>query len=324
MYLNAFAQGLRRLRPLVAVTALLAVLAFAAREAPAAAGSGPSLLSVVQERGYVRCGVHRSGVGLAEIRADGVWAGYFIEFCRVVALAAVGDGQAIRVFEVDDSSAALALRERLVDVVLSTIRRDDMADAEHSIAYLSPILEDEQMLVSFQPGIGGVDSLPPLARICASRHPTVQANLREALRARARSVEIIDYQSIDGLFNAFFRQRCDAVTHHHYAILAQSLLRSPQRSPVWRSEFSLGQLAFVPSVCDDDAEWMALVEAATQTALHVPGFDAQAIPSAVASGFAERIHAISNSATAIYARTLGQMGGQGFYAAPPSLLQHGS
>jgi len=304
--------------------ALAALLAVALRPEPAAAESG--MLATVQERGYVRCGVHRSGVGLAEIRADGAWAGYFIEFCRVVALAAVGDSQAIRVYEVDDASAAIALTERLVDVVLSTIRPDeapgdvpgDVPDGDDGIAYLSPILEDEQVLVSFRSGIVGVGDLPPTARICASSHPTVQHNLRVALGARLGSVSIIDYQSIDGLFNAFFRQRCDALSHHHFAILAQSLLRSSQRSPAWRSEFGLGRLTFGPAVRSDDAEWMAVVDAAIRSALHGSGLDADAIPTALRSGFADRVRAISNSPTAIYDRTLGHLGGQGFYPAVAS------
>jgi general L-amino acid transport system substrate-binding protein len=323
MSLNGFQSVLRALRWLPMLPALAIALILDAPGNPAAAAGEPDVLAAVQERGYVRCGVHRSGVGLAEIRADGVWAGYFVEFCRVVALAVVGDSNAIRVYEVDDLSAGLALADELVDVVLSTIRPLDAA-AEPGIAYLSPILEDEQLLVSFRGGIAGVDDLPPSARICASGHPTAQANLQRALGERGSSVEVRSYASIDGIFNAFFRHRCDALSHHHYAILAQSLLRSPQRSPIWRSEFGLGRVAFAPSVRSDDPQWMAVVDAAVRSALHDPDVDPQSIASAVRAGFAARIQVISNSRSAIYDRTLGHMGGQGFYPASPDPAANGS
>jgi general L-amino acid transport system substrate-binding protein len=291
--------------------------------APAAAGTPEDALAAVQDRGYVRCGMHRSGVGLAEIRTDGAWAGYFVELCRAIALAAIGDSDAIRVQEVDDLSAALALEAREVDVVLSSIRPVDAA-VDPGIVFLSPLIEDQQMLVSFLDGVGGVDDLPPMARICASGHPTMQANLRRALAGRADSVRVMTYASVDGVFNAFFSRRCDALSHHHYAILAQSLLRSPQRTPMWRSQVVLGPVAFVPSVRGDDAGWIAVVDAAVRAALHRPGPVPEPIPESVGDGLAARVQTIANSRTAIFDRTLGHMGGQGFPPPPDLPLPSGS
>lgn len=322
---------MRRIRPTSALAAAWpraaralagAIVLIGGVSASGATDRVEGVLAAVEARGYVRCGVHRSGVGLAEVRTDGAWAGYFVEVCRAVALAAVGDGEAIRVHEIDDLSAALALREREVDVVLSAIRPEDAA-ADPGIAYLAPVLQDVQLLVSFREGIAGVGDLPPMARICTSGHPTVQSTLRRALGDRAGLVRIATYDSIDGLFNAFFRQRCDALSYHRFAVLAQSLLRSPQRSAMWQSELSLGSITFAAAVRDDDSAWMAVVDAAVRAALHGDGPALDHVPEHLRQGLVARVRALAGAPTAIFDRSLGHMGGQGFLA-PPLLAVPGS
>lgn len=315
---HAFAK----LTGILAPPALWAALALAqtlGAAAGAPARAEDRVLMAVQERGFVRCGVHRSGVGLAEIRADGGWAGLFVEACRVIALAALGDGRAIQVYEVDDLSAGLALATGHVDVVTSTILKGEGAARAQGLAQLAPVLEDRQMLVSFRPEVAGVADLPPGARVCASNHPTIRSNLDAALGNHASDVQIVGYDSVDGLFNAFFRQRCDALSYHHYAILAQGLLRSPQRTAIWASGFDLGRIVFGPTVRNVDPEWIAIVDAAVRAATHDASLQVGDIPFRVRDGFIERVRSIANSSTSIYDRTLGHLGGQGFYPAVAGL-----
>lgn len=282
-----------------------------------ASASDQRVLMSVQERGYVRCGVHRSGVGLAEIRADGAWAGLFVEFCRVIAIAALGDSRAIQVVEVDDMSANLALSEGQVDVVTSSILVPDRQSTSSDVIQLAPLLEDQQLIVSFLSDVPSIGDLPAHARICTSNHPAIRANLANALQAGPYGAQVVGYASIDGLFNAYFRQRCDAVSYHHFAIMAQSLLRSSQRVAAWPSSFGFAHIAFGPTVRDSDPEWIAIVDAAVRAATHDVHLNVVDVPHRVRDGFIERVHSISNSATAIYDRTLGHMGGQGFYPAGP-------
>lgn len=301
----------------MSLLACIAVIAAGMIPAADALATHQRTLLSVQERGYVRCGVHRSGVGLAEVRADGAWAGLFVEFCRVIAIAALGDSRAIQVIEVDDVSAALALAEGRVDVVTSTILTSTDQAAPPDVIELAPILVDQQLLVSFLSDVPSIGSMPPHARICTSNHPAIIANLERALRAGPTGVRVVGYASIDGLFNAYFRQRCDALSYHHFAIMAQSLLRSSQRGAIWPSSFGFAQIAIGPTVRDADPEWIAIVDAAVRVATHDANLSVGDVPHRVRDGFIERVHSIANSSTAIYDRTLGHMGGQGFYPAAP-------
>lgn len=311
-------RALRLLSLLPVLVALSVGAAPARAENPAPGGS--QTLAEVQARGYVLCGVHRSGAGLAEIRVDGEWAGYFIEYCKIVAAAALGDGDAMRIVEIDDLSARLALRHRQVDVVISAIR-DVEPDADSAnFAFLTSILTDQQVLVTFQGELETMRDIPAGLKVCSSNHPVISRNLEAVIGNEDSALEVVNYNSIDGLFNAFFQQRCDAISHHHYAILAQNLLRSPQRTPACHTEFGLGRVVFSPMVCANDTEWLALVDAAVRAANHDETLGDSEIPFDVRVGFADRVHAIAQSTSAIYDRTLGHMGGQGFDPAVPNAL----
>ena len=68
----------------------------AAAEAEAPAMQGESTLSIVQERGTIKCGTGAgASPGFGFIQEDGSWDGFNVDFCKVIAVAALGDSEAI-------------------------------------------------------------------------------------------------------------------------------------------------------------------------------------------------------------------------------------
>ena len=61
-----------------------------------------STLGAVKERGFLRCGVQQRGMGLSNVDETGEWTGFFVDYCRAVAAATVGDATALEI-QVTDS-----------------------------------------------------------------------------------------------------------------------------------------------------------------------------------------------------------------------------
>lgn len=308
----------RPLRVLRAATAFVVVIGTLCGAHAVDGATGGTTLDTVQHRGFLRCGVHRSGLGLAEVNADGHWSGYFVEYCRIVAAATVGDTEAVRFIEVDDISATLALTENLADVVISTLDPGGAAaPGGDRIDYLMPILEDRLILVPARGTIRRIADLPHGTRICSGGHAAYQDSLRRAIGNRVSFVEVVSYESIDGLFNAFFRQRCDAISHHSFAIRSQGALRAPSRVRLDLAGLDLGRVEFRPSVGAADPAWGDLVGRILGAALFDPAAGGGG-RGALTAGQIQRIRAIASAPEAVFARTLGHDGGQGFEPTLPA------
>jgi len=85
--------------------------------AAVAATASADTLSVVKQRGELICGTNTALPGFAEIRPDGSWAGFQIDFCRAVAAAVLGDPQKARMRPLSAKERFTALQSGEVDLL---------------------------------------------------------------------------------------------------------------------------------------------------------------------------------------------------------------
>ena len=83
------------------------------------------------------------------------------------------------------------------------------------------------------------------------------------------------------------------------------------------SGVDLGRVAFRPSVRADDAGWQALTDMILRVALSDPAVEGQSVGAILSAGQIQRIRSFAPTPTAVFDRTLGEQGGQGFVSTSP-------
>ncbi|WP_417518939.1 amino acid ABC transporter substrate-binding protein [Minwuia sp.] len=208
---------------LVALILLLAVVP----------GSGSAQAGYVLDRvkadGVLRCGVTRSGPGLSEIGEDGRWRGLFVDYCRVVSAAVLGDPDAIEYVEVNDIVRFDALREDGFDVLMANTTWTISRDTGLGLSFAGTIYYDGQSFLAHRSlGASSLDEVEK-ATVCVSGGTTTLKNVREMVAARFPGLTVAEFRSIDGTYDAFFARECEIMTYDRVTLVAQ--LRSKASNP---------------------------------------------------------------------------------------------
>lgn len=188
-----------------AVAAVLAV----ACTVPSLAGAGT--LDEVKARGVLRCGVNEFGPALTAMNEKGQWAGFYTDFCRVIAAAVLGDSRAVDFISVSSQDRFEALRQKAIDVLSEattwTLERDLAG-----LSFPAPFMMDGQgFLVRRDANIANLEQLKG-RRVCVVSHATSLEGLNRVNKVRNLGLKIQEYSSIQGSFAAFFDRQCDSVS----------------------------------------------------------------------------------------------------------------
>ncbi len=234
-------------------------LALVATPAPAAAGT----LDEVNDRGYLRCGVIASGIGLSEIDDMGVWQGFFPDFCRYLAAAVLGDGDAIEFVEVNYVNRFDALNDGAFDILMANTTWTASRDADYDLAFTHPLFYDGQGLLAHSSvGATSLDDLVGRSgvTVCVSEGTTTIGNLREVNATYDLMLDIIAFQSIESVYTSFYTHQCDMMTQDRVALVSQLLNRAsnPQDYVLFTDVISKEPLG--PVVRQDDQEWFDAVQ----------------------------------------------------------------
>ncbi len=217
-----------------------------------------STLETVRDRGYVMCGVTDRMPGFSNQDANGAWKGFSIDFCRALAAAVLGNGNA---FKAEDLGlAALAAKE--IDVLHANIGWTFARDVRDHFAFPG---------VYFYDGLGfiahtntGIHTLrDALARkalsVCALGTSRAWVNLQDYVAETKAPWKIIPLLSLDGMWRAFFGGRCDMALYDHAALLTVQAERLNGSADFVVLREMIGKELLGPVVREDDPRWRDLV-----------------------------------------------------------------
>lgn len=213
-------------------------------------------LDDIRQRGDVRCGVFPDDPGRSAISAAGRWEGFYVDYCRAVAVAVLGDADAVRFVEVGPQSRFTSLVERRVDVVMYsstwTLGRENL----YGIAFPAIYLFDGQgLMVRANSGINSLKDLDGRS-VCVTPSTTSQANLENLLHQGAINAKVV-YANGD----AFFRGNCDAYSADRVNLAINRANRADDPKRYQILPFSMSREPIGPMVRDDDPQWQKIVAA---------------------------------------------------------------
>lgn len=240
----------------------LAGLAMALAAPPALA---QSTLDAVKKRGQLNCGVNGQLPGFS-VRGSQGWAGLDVDMCRAVAAAVLGDVAKVNFVPLTAQQRFDELQAGKVDVLARNSTITLQRDVGTGVDFAAVNFYDGQSFaVSRKIGVTAPSGLAS-SKICVVKGTTHEANMTNWFRARRYTVQPVQFDTADAMYDAFFASRCAAMTQDATALASALTARNKQTDymvlPQLISREPLG-----PYVRRGDDQWTDVVRWSFQAML---------------------------------------------------------
>ena len=183
----------------------------------AAAGLAAGLASAgtlddVKAKGELACGVTTGLVGFAAPDANGEWQGFDVDFCRAVAAAVLGDGNAVKFVPTTGSTRFTALASGEIDLLARNTTWTFSRDVDLKFTFIGVNYYDGQGFLA--PKSLGVSSAKELdgATVCIQTGTTTELNLADFFRANGISYEPVPIETNAEGQQQYLAGACDVYT----------------------------------------------------------------------------------------------------------------
>ncbi|MGH9118913.1 MAG: amino acid ABC transporter substrate-binding protein [Acidimicrobiales bacterium] len=248
-------------------------------EEEAGAGGGGQAeggtLAEVQDRGTLNCGVNDAVPGFGFVDEAGDFAGFDIDFCRVIAAAVLGDAEAVEFTALTADQRFTALQAGEIDVLVRNTTFTASRDGGEGAAFTATTFFDGQgMMVRADSGFGAIEDLAG-ATICVLSGTTTELNLASRFAAGGIPYTPLSFQDNDQLQTAFLAGQCDGWTSDKSQLAG---VRSnfpgegggPESLVILDETFSKEPLG--PVVRDGDSDWFDAVNWAVLATIQAEEF----------------------------------------------------
>jgi general L-amino acid transport system substrate-binding protein len=228
----------------------------------AAPAASDSVLDTVRSRGSVICGVNDAVPGFGVTTEAGDFEGFDIDFCRVIAAAALGDADAVDLVPLTAEARFTALQSGEIDVLVRNTTWTATRDGGEGAAFATTTFYDGQgMMVRADAGFGSVDEMDNTV-VCVLSGTTTELNLESQFSARGLSYEALTFEDNDTLREAFIADRCDGWTSDKSQLAAvRSAWPDGEGGPeaLVVLDDTLSKEPLGPAVRDGDSSWFDVV-----------------------------------------------------------------
>ena len=224
------------------------------------AGARPESLTLaaVKRRGRLNCGVHQGLVGFAYTDNRGQWRGFDADFCRAVAAAVLGDGDAVRFVPLTAADRFAALTDGRIDVLWRNTSWTLSREAGEGFVFAGVNYYDGQGFMARR--ALNLNSAAELngARVCVQAGSSAQANADDFFRSRGIAYRPVVLPTEEAARDAYGREDCDAFSADIAALAAaRTLLPNPQEHVILSDIVSKEPLG--PVVRAGDEGWASVV-----------------------------------------------------------------
>lgn len=224
--------------------------------------TGDSTLQTVIDRGELKCGVKDSQPGFGNLDADGSYSGIDIEFCKAVAIAVLGDSDAVEYVLATADNRFELLASGEIDVLIRTTTNTLSRDADLNGSFAITLFYDGQgMMVKTD---SGFDSLSDMdgATICVTTGTTTEQNLNDEFEALGISYTPLAVADDAGSLENFLSDRCDGWTGDKGNLAGQRAAYPEEGGGSEALKIlaeTMSKEPLAPVTRDDDSEWFDIV-----------------------------------------------------------------
>ena len=169
-------------------------------------------LDDVRAKGFVQCGVTTGLVGFAAPDADGNWSGFDVDYCRGLAAAIFGDGEAVKFTPTTGKTRFTALASGEIDVLARNTTWTFSRDTDLKQTFVGINYYDGQGFM-IHSGLGVMSAFElDGATVCIQTGTTTELNLADFFRANNMSYEPVPIETNAEAREQYFAEACDVYT----------------------------------------------------------------------------------------------------------------
>jgi general L-amino acid transport system substrate-binding protein len=219
-------------------------------------------LNGIKARDVLRCGVSEGIAGFSEQDKTGRWVGIDADFCRAVAVAALGDAEKVEFVPLKSSLRFPALKAGRIDLLVRNTSWTLARESTLNVQFPAILYFDGQGFMV--PKAAQIAKFADLngATVCLEKGTTHIDNLAEYADAQGLSFTPLIIDSASDVAAAFFAGRCKAYTSDASQLAAARLhapagAGGPEAFTILPERISKEPLA--PVVTGGDQQWITLV-----------------------------------------------------------------
>ena len=242
---------------MIRISFVIAALWLALGALPAHAGP---TFDAVKERGQVNCGVNTGLAGFALPDDKGVWRGLDVDVCRAIAAALFGDAEKVRFVPLTAQQRFTALQSGEIDVLSRNTTWTSQRDVELGINFAGVDYYDGQgFLIAKKAGVKSAKELSGAA-VCVLAGTTTELNLADYFRTNKMTFKPVVIEKNEELAQAFFSNRCDAITSDSSQLAAIRAAFAPNPDDYVILPEVISKEPLGPAVRHGDDQWFDLVK----------------------------------------------------------------
>jgi general L-amino acid transport system substrate-binding protein len=229
-----------------------------ATEAPAAPTG--NTLETVRSRGTLRCAGNQSVPGFGYINPDtNEFEGFDIDFCKVFAVAVLGDPNALEVRPTTANERFPVLQSGEVDVLSRNTTWTISRDTSLGLDFAPVTFYDGQgMMVRADSGIDALEGLEG-GTICVQSGTTTEKNLADVFRARGIDFTPVVFDDADATREAYDQGQCDGFTTDKSGLVSQQILLADPAAHIILDE-TMSKEPLAPAVRHGDDNWFDIIK----------------------------------------------------------------
>jgi general L-amino acid transport system substrate-binding protein len=186
--------------------------------------SGASLLSAqegvilgpvtqrVLDRGELICGVNANLTGFGVVNDAGEFSGFDVDICRAVAVAILGDANAVSFRPLTGAERQAAIQGGEIDMMSRnttwTLSRDSVWGATFGP---TTFYDGQGVGTRAELGITSLDGLDG-ASVCVQQGTTTELNITDAVSSRGLDIDILTFPDAPSTWQSYLDGRCEAWT----------------------------------------------------------------------------------------------------------------
>jgi len=214
--------------------------------------------AIVQERGYLNCGLAGNAPGFSEMDRRGVWRGLDVEFCAGLAAAIFGKKDAVKFFSIAPSDSFKALADGDIDVLMGTTAWTLSRDTEFGARFVGVLYYDGGGFMA--PRNHSISSVLELsgASVCVLGGSAGQRAVTDYFDQRKMRYQLVISERWDQIANVYAEGGC-TVLFGDQSALAYERTRLPRPADHTLLAEQISKQPLGPAVKSGDERWFAIV-----------------------------------------------------------------
>jgi general L-amino acid transport system substrate-binding protein len=217
-----------------------------------------STLAKVKARGTLNCAIHTGQLGMSYLDKRGRWQGFFVDYCRALAAAVLGDANKVKFMPVASNKRFTIVQTGEADVLSRTTTWTLTRDTELGVNFVGIMYYDGQsFLVPKSSGVAKANDLDG-ASICITKGTTSELNTADYFQRNGIRFKSIVFENPEEAKLAFFAGRCDGMTTDAFTLTVIRLADTENPDDYVVLNERLTKEPVGPVVRSDDEQWFEI------------------------------------------------------------------